>query len=416
MAKRKCNNCGEVLESTSAFCPKCGKKPKKSNMFLFFLLMLVVFFVIAEILLIIFMLIVLVIFGNSYVFREKKVGFFKGLIIGLPMVLFSLYLLSDSALYAIHGLNIANLINLVALCAGVGIAEEFLCRAWLQNEFIERFGSTNKGVIMSIFLSSIVFGAMHITNGLFTSQTMFETLMQIMQAVGSGMLLGAIYYKTKNIWVNSFIHGFFDFAIMLAEVNLIKDCTNVYTTLEQGISGILSTIIIIGFYVGCAFFALSSKEGQTFYKKDQLKKKRTISIIVCIVSLILLPISGFFFKEDVGVCYTYKDEIINDVFDIGITNRKSYDIDVNDHHVKFFRNGKNMDLVIDDDAIILDYDDNIEDWILVSNDNVIEILIHYSLYQSDIYYLRIDLDNYEKDKSRIYQVRWKRKHLCLHGK
>ena len=63
---------------------------------------------------------------------------------------------------------------------------------------------------------------MHITNLFATPQGFVDTLMQILQALASGFLFGSIYYRTKNIWTLAFLHGFFDFSLMLAEVNTLK--------------------------------------------------------------------------------------------------------------------------------------------------------------------------------------------------
>ena len=440
MAKRKCNVCSEEVESTSIYCPKCGNKMNKKNKLLFFLLMCLVFFVIFEIvftifggvllttlpnykygeetlgelLLIIFMVIVLIVFGNSYVFKEKKVGFFKGLLIGLPMLLFSIVLLVGSIFDSIEGLNLANLINLIMLCAGVGIAEEFLCRAWLQNEFMENFGSDRKGVVYSIICSSIVFGVMHITNGIFSTQTMFETFLQIIQALGSGVLFGAVYYKTKNIWVNAFLHGFFDFSIMLSEVNLIKDCTNNYVKSSDMAIGIISSILVILFYLSCAYFAFSSKNGLPFIKKDKLKKARIISIILCIVTFGITFIPDMFLSSDVTTCYRYEDKVLNEVYEIVTTNRKEYGLTFDDHEVKIYTSYKDYKkivvLSIDDRRVDLSFDEDVEDFIVIDNKDYIEILIHTYFVESDIYYGRIykdkisEIDSNYKNKLNEYKL------------
>ena len=44
-------------------------------------------------------------------------------------------------------------------------------------------------------------------------QTLFETIMQVLQTTSVGILLGAIYFRTKNIWSVVALHGFYDFAI-----------------------------------------------------------------------------------------------------------------------------------------------------------------------------------------------------------
>ena len=426
MAKRRCNNCREVVESSSVYCPKCGTKMKKKNKVLFFIIMSLVFFfvfevlftifggilmttipkykygdeILGEFLLSVFMIIVLLIFGNSYVFKEKKVDFFKGLLMAIPMLIFTIYILCGSIIDSISGLNIANVINLMVLCIGVGIGEEFLCRAWLQNEFMENFGSDKKGVVYSIICSSIVFAIMHITNAFFTTQSLYETSLQIIQALGSGFLFGAIYYKTKNIWINAFLHGFFDFAIMLSEVNLIKDCANEYIKSSDMILGIISSIIIVIFYLSCAYFALSSKNGEAFFKKKNLKKVTVISIIVCIISFGLSFVPEMFMSDGITVCYEYTDKVFNEVYEITTTNRKDYKITINDKILRAYINYKDykkiVTLSIDDKKIDLIFDDEVEDYILVDNEDYIDILIHTQYIESNIYFGRIYKEDIDK--------------------
>ena len=407
MAVRKCDSCGEEMDSNSLFCTKCGKKQKKKNIILFFILMVISFFlifelaisiiisilyttitnykygtdIIAEILLIISMIVVLLLFGNSYVFKEKKVGFFKGIVMALPMLLFSVLIFIESAIGALNGLNLANLINLLVLCLGVGIAEEFLCRAWLQNEFIERFGATRNGVLLSIFFSSLVFGGMHISNAFVTSQGLFETLQQIIQAVGSGFLLGAVYYKTRNIWVNSFLHGFFDFAIMLGEVNLLKDCVSNYGT-DPGsrIIAIASSLLLVGFYVSCGFFILSSKHGLQIFKKKNLKKIKIVSSILCVVFIVLTFIPGLFGSESVTICYKYDKKVISEVYEITTTNKKDYLFEYEGYTVKV-KKGHDDDqdillLTINDKKVNLNFEKEIKDYLLIGNKEYIDIIVY----------------------------------------
>ena len=137
MAKRKCPRCKTELESTSAFCPKCGNRQKKKNIILFTLLMTLLFFlvleiiftifggvlmstierykygkdIIAELLLVVYMFIVLIVAGNGYIFKDKKIGFFRSLYLGLPMLIFSFIILVSSIASAYKDFNIGNFEN-----------------------------------------------------------------------------------------------------------------------------------------------------------------------------------------------------------------------------------------------------------------------------------------------------------------
>ena len=66
------------------------------------------------------------------------------------------FIIASSFTFLIFGLGSGAIfvgkpvVNLLIGCFLVGVAEEFLCRGWLFNEFLERFGETKKGVWFSI--------------------------------------------------------------------------------------------------------------------------------------------------------------------------------------------------------------------------------------------------------------------------
>ncbi len=424
MAKRKCAGCGTELESTSTFCPKCGSKKKKSNMFLFFVIMLIIFLfvmeilftifggvlsltlfdykygttAISEMLFVFFITIVLIIAGNGYIFKEKKVGFFRGIYIGLPMLLFSVINLVASITEAVEGLKLANLVNLMFFTYLVGLAEEFLCRGWVQNEFIERFGDNKKGVILSIFLSSLIFGFMHLTNALVTPQGLFHTMMQIVQAIASGFLLGSVYYKTKNIWVVAFLHGFFDFALMLSEVNLIKDCVP-NTSTQLIIVGIISSLLLVGFYLFSAFFALSRKSGEKVTNPKKSTRNTLIAVIGMIVSIILVFIVTMFEGKDASTCYKFPEKEFDTPYYVVTTSRKEYVFGGYDNKYILMTETENYNPVLKlsagDNKVTLKFDGEVKDYIVIDNDNSYDILVRTAtLIEQYIYHVKID-------KSRI---------------
>ena len=149
---------------------------------------------IIECFLALFILIVLLLSKNHYIFTEKRENFLKSLILGVPILIFSIFYLIFNAM-TITDFNLFHLINIILYCFSIGVAEEFMCRGWLQNEFIERYSKNRKQVILSILLSSLVFGLMHLSNVL-SGQTLFETIIQIIQATAAGFLFGSIYYRT----------------------------------------------------------------------------------------------------------------------------------------------------------------------------------------------------------------------------
>ena len=303
-------------------------KKEKRNIYFYFITMIVVFTAVSllcdvlpvliarninyskygsellvEMLFALVILIIMLLFKNSYVFTEKKMKFWDSVLLGIPMLILIGINLYGSA-SSLNNVNMSNLFNLLLLCVFIGIAEEFLCRGWLQNEFIERFGDNKKHIILSIVFSSLIFGFMHLSN-ILVGQSLFQTIMQIIQATSIGILFGSIYYKSKNIWSVIFLHGLYDFSIMLSDVNVIKECTYGTPTTSIAIYSTFSSILIILFYVFNAVLVLRTTD-----LKDKLKgNKDNTSIVIAIVTIFMLMLMpfGIFVKgyDEYETCYNY---------------------------------------------------------------------------------------------------------------
>ena len=118
--------------------------------------------IIGESILAILAFIVLLFWKNSYVFTQKQEKFISSLRYGW------FYLIMGLIFFLLYGGtsmgNIPGVINTAIFALLVGIYEEFLCRGWLLNEFLERYGETKKGVWISIIASGVIFGLIHFIN------------------------------------------------------------------------------------------------------------------------------------------------------------------------------------------------------------------------------------------------------------
>ena len=198
--------------------------------------------VITETILAVMVLIVLLLFKNSYIFTEKKDSIKTGLFYGL------FYLIGSGFFFLIFGLLGGGLFSGLALfnvfvgALLVGLCEEFLCRGWLLNEFLERYGDTKKGVWYSIIISGLIFGLIHLGN-FFHGQDLVSTVTQIMNASAIGVVFGIIYYKTKNIWSVIILHGLWDFSLFLGNVSPIIEVTETFNSFS--VLGIIFNILMI---------------------------------------------------------------------------------------------------------------------------------------------------------------------------
>ena len=307
------------------------KKDKKKSIFSFFIKMLFIFIVL-DILMILLasvvassslfhkygvdlitevfyglaVLIVMLLFKNSYVFTNKKENFWSGVCLAVPILIIS-FITFFFNVTQLETFSLARFINVLVLCIFVGITEEFLCRGWLQNEFIERYADNRKEVVTSIILSSLIFGFMHILN--LGSQNLFETLLQIINASALGMLLGSIYYKTKNIWSVIFLHSFYDFSIFIGEMNNIKDCTYNTPTLGVTVVNCLQILIISSFWIIAAFYVLNKCDIRGDRRRNVTKINNTLKIaMACLLVLMIVPLEKLTPDYDkYQVCYKYEE-------------------------------------------------------------------------------------------------------------
>jgi len=313
-------------------------------------------------------LIVMLLFHNAYVFTERKKKFWKSVCLGLPMLVISIinFVINITSL---KSFSVENFVNVLILCVFVGIAEEFLCRGWLQNEFMERFSDDKKSVIKSIVLASLVFGVMHIIN--VSSQTLFETILQIINATAIGMLLGSIYYKTKNIWSVIFLHAFYDFSIFLGEMNLVKDCTFGTPTLGVTIVNCVGITFISILWIASALKVLNTG---TIKGEKTDKKKDLIYSTIIIISLIFVFVP--FEKlvpnyDDYETCYEYAEIDSFNNYEEHFPHYETYYIESNVETNRFEENGfsNNLKEIKKDEEVLIEFKLNPNDTVNVKNQN-----------------------------------------------
>lgn len=331
-------------------------KNSKKNSILFTIIMVVVFFLITEFLiwgygssilltaiskypkgelviteavLASLVLIVMLLFRNGYVFTQKHEKLTKGLFYG------SYFLIGASVFIFVYRAGLKEglaVLNIAIGCFLVGVSEELLCRGWLLNEFLEKFGNTKKGVWYSIIISGGIFGILHLGNVL-TGQTWSTTIVQALTAMAAGVFFGIIYYKTKNIWSVILLHALWDFSIILSEIIPIKSETVV-----------LSNFSIIGLVFSLGMI-LSECISIIPFIKDIDKEPEKESIIVCaligflgfITCMILSSFQTVNFKD------TYNYEPINiKNFSVTTNNYQEHFIKEENYYFKLYKDGKKL--------------------------------------------------------------------------
>lgn len=375
--------------------------------------------VITEAILASMVLIVMLLFKNSYVFTQKKEPIKKGIFYGrfyvIGIVLFTIMYGS----MAIGSASIHSLFNVFVGALLVGICEEFLCRGWLLNEFLERYGDTKKGVWYSIILSGIIFGLIHLGN-FFNGQALATTITQVLNASATGIIWGLIYYKTKNIWSVIILHGLWDFSLFLGELSPVTQNTEVFS--QFSIVGIVFTI----FMVLCELLAIVPfiKDIDAEPETKKVKKYSNIGFALYFVCLII----GGLANLKMGDEYKY-EEIKLEQFAVTKDNYSEYSINHKKEYVeqvtdelglldnvtrveeyKFKYSSNKNNVIIEN----IDTKEKIEieceylvDFIVIEEDNY--FLLAYEDYQGNsnpfLYYTYINKEDLSNEKGYLEKVK-----------
>ena len=270
---------------------------------------------ISEIVILLFALVMLYLRKRLNILKPHGKSIIYGIKRGIPIFVVSLISLLGS-LIGISGeeLNIPNLISLIILAITIGMAEEFFFRGFIQEEIVEVYGKTRKQVIISIIISGVIFGLVHLSNVL-SNQDVITTIMQVLQASSLGILLGSIYFITKNIWTVVFLHSFYDFSILLGEVNSYKDCIN-----NPEVSSIMLLFIVIGtvvysiIYLVGAYLNLQKRHVNESVSEDVIKgdkenatkAKKLVAVVIILFFLFsyLVPVEE---TINAQICYSYEN-------------------------------------------------------------------------------------------------------------
>lgn len=146
----------------------------------------------------------------------RKENLIKGVFwYGLTIVLIvALILVSSRSDYGTPDRSLVEVLPLMAFYAvtnlGIGLLEESVCRCVLFNSFKAFFGDNKKGVYLAAFLSSLLFGAIHLGN--LNGSNTISTITQVIYATFAGMLFAVIYYRSGNLLSCIILHGLVDFA------------------------------------------------------------------------------------------------------------------------------------------------------------------------------------------------------------
>ena len=141
-----------------------------------------------------------------------KKGFFKGSLYGLPFLVIgiaSVFVSNAGVDFAkLKYISFSNTLLFTINMIFVGVNEEFWLRGLILNSLLCKYGDSYKAIWKSLIISALIFGAIHIHDIFFMEP--ITLLVQVINAAAGGILFGAIFIKSKNLWVGICIHALVD--------------------------------------------------------------------------------------------------------------------------------------------------------------------------------------------------------------
>lgn len=375
---------------------------------------------ISEIVLLLFSFIVLLISNKASILKPQGKSILYGIKRGIPIFVVSLILLASNIVtIAGEEINIPSFISMIILSITIGMAEEFFFRGFIQSKILDEYGETRKQVIISIIISGAIFGLVHLSNML-SGQDLITTLSQVLQASSLGILLGSIYYLTKNIWSVVFLHAFYDFAILLGEVNTYKDCiTNPNISVIMLIFTFVVALIYAVIYLVGAYLNLQrrhvnehlgEKVTEEIISEDRNNAIKTKKIVVVIIVVLFLS-SGLISVDDVDdyqICYDY--ETTSTKGEVSFSLDEEFILQSIDNTISLTLSVDNYELVIvdtlTDNQKGIEFSNSIYDIYVYEYNDAYNILLNGGevLYYASIDKINISLDAIDESNFNTYDV------------
>ncbi len=147
--------------------------------------------------------------------RKEMPGFLsvkntgKGLLMGWSLLLISFFImLSDF----VQKFPLGNFFAAVVMGISPGLCEEVMFRI-IPLSTVRRLPGKNKqkALFITYLMTGIAFGLIHAFNVLVGADRL-NSLIQVLYAVGIGLLFAGIYLLTNNLWIGIILHSLVDFA------------------------------------------------------------------------------------------------------------------------------------------------------------------------------------------------------------
>ena len=216
-----------------------------------------------EFILIIVPIAIVFFFGFSRVFKNGSL--LRGLLCLLPLIIWELLMLGNFFLKNL-GNPEANwkpwylIVYGVFTVVGIGIREECIYRATIQNIVAKKHANSVKGIWLTVFVSAIIFGLCHVPNLFFGMQPL-AVFSQVVSATFIGLLFGAVYLRSGSVWALILIHTLIDIGSLAKSVFLDSHDIEIANQLSFSWASLIFYLILFGL---TAFLLRPSKCNQIY--------------------------------------------------------------------------------------------------------------------------------------------------------
>jgi CAAX amino terminal protease family. len=158
------------------------------------------------------------------ILKGSTKSFLSGMAISWPLFIYCIavflvtYIPADKS--ELTALDIGQWSLFLVLMLLIGIFEEILCRGILLELMLRKWGNTRKGIFLSAFMSSLVFGFAHLVNLIGAADMLIATIAQVLYATLFGVFFAAVYLCSQNIWVVVLLHAVYDGFAMIVEARM----------------------------------------------------------------------------------------------------------------------------------------------------------------------------------------------------
>ena len=252
----------------------------------------------------IFLFFMIVACKKTHLIYKNKGSFKDALVVSLPFIFYIFYIGSSLfGMYLVEGYDFVSIDNIIVICLlyiFVGIFEDFLTRGLALNILLDKYGKSKKGIWLSIFLSSLFFGAIHFCN-LLTGASFQGVLIQVITATCIGLYFSAIYLRSGNVWTPALLHGFYDIAVSISSFFMINEVVDTASEYGATISNYSWSNLIVGvvFIILTLLLLRKSKMDNVIAMVNDREikvKKKDDSLKYLLI--------GFSFGFTIAVCYS----------------------------------------------------------------------------------------------------------------